>query len=147
MRNFATDGIPQRDEEVDAVDVSKGVEFHEFDTMVIYSIASGYLLCPFNDMHRDIELLCGFPVWTHQMPRVFKDLQPKLIAALPWLSIATAHAEDGQFKDESYRNAWSNAIKETHGDKQTLQIPLPSCEFVDPLTDIPAGKEVITVAL
>ena len=40
-------------------------ETRDFPTAVIASLATGILLCKFDEMHEAAEFLMGHPIWTH----------------------------------------------------------------------------------
>lgn len=51
----------------------------QLNTVAALGAISGILLKEggFHEIHEAIEKLCGYPVWTHQLPRVFNDIKAK----------------------------------------------------------------------
>jgi len=54
-----------------------------FDARVVGSITSGILMIDdFSKVHEAIEFIAGYPVWTHELPRVCREVCAPAITAL-----------------------------------------------------------------
>lgn len=56
----------------------------QLDTATVFSLCQPRPATEFSKVHEAIEFLAGAPVWTHQIPRVFKGLRPHLESLFPW---------------------------------------------------------------
>lgn len=56
----------------------------ELETAVVFSLCQPRLACEFAKFHAAIEFISGQSVWTHSLPRVFKELRPHLEQQFPW---------------------------------------------------------------
>lgn len=83
-------------------------ETKEFPTPVVMSIVTGRLVAqPFSDVHECLEWAAGEPVWTHQLPRVSKELAPAIVGLLPSLNEAVAEAEQIDSTNwQHWRDVW-----------------------------------------
>lgn len=67
----------------------EAVGFIEAPTAELASITTGFMLVqPFSRVHALVEKIAGFPVWTHQIPRVSKEIAARVTAALPGFPVA-----------------------------------------------------------
>lgn len=54
------------------------------DTITLASVTTGFVLAmPFSKIHALTEQIAGFPVWTHQLPRVCRDIADFVAAEIP----------------------------------------------------------------
>lgn len=58
----------------------------QFSDATILSCMTGWVLVDFGDIHECLEVLAGGPVWTHQMPSLFKEIRPAMQVAFPDLA-------------------------------------------------------------
>lgn len=100
-----------------------------FDVSSLVGIHSGILLGEFETLHRDIERLAGFPVWTHQLPRLFGELRPELEKHLPWL--AEVSVPEGMDRDGV--TAFVVDIAARYGEWHELPVLLPEVAERSPL--------------
>jgi hypothetical protein len=50
----------------------------EFPTTAVITAATGRLCCPMDDVYRILKFLVGEDVYTHQIPRVMREVEPWL---------------------------------------------------------------------
>lgn len=65
----------------------------EFPTEAVISAATGMLICPFDKVHEVCTYMAGEPVWTHQLPRVGREVEATLKQRHPELAQTFAEAE------------------------------------------------------
>ena len=62
---------------------------------VVVSAYTGFLVCPFDQMHAEIEKRLGRPVWTHEMgSEKFVDEQVRPAFKADFVAMLPANAED-----------------------------------------------------
>lgn len=49
-------------------------ETREFSLGLMISLTDGHLMVPFDELHEAVEWLVGYPVWTHQLTRVYQEI-------------------------------------------------------------------------
>ncbi len=75
-------------------------ESKEFTKATLLSITSGINLCEdFGDVAGAINFLAGHDVFTHQLPRVSKELTPLLVEDYPALNIGVPKMEPEKLPD------------------------------------------------
>lgn len=56
-------------------------ELRDFSIGAAASVTTGFMLCPlFSEVHELMEWLTGFPIWTHQIPRLSGELKALALA-------------------------------------------------------------------
>lgn len=53
-----------------------------FSTAAVLSAGTGFLLGEFSELHKLVEHVCGFPVWTHQLIRLGKPVGQEVVRQL-----------------------------------------------------------------
>ena len=84
-------------------------------------------------MHEAVTKIAGEPIWTHQLPRVCREIQSAALARLPALQQAIDEAK--QITHENYET-WRDAWVDRYG--PTIAIPTLSHdehERIDPLSE------------
>lgn len=59
------------------------METREFSIALMLSLTDGHMMTSFSEIQENIEWLVGYPVWTHQMPRLFEVVKPYLEEKYP----------------------------------------------------------------
>lgn len=54
-----------------------------FPLHAILTLATGRVWGPFSDAHRLAEYLMGYPMWTHELPRLADELRVRVCTYLP----------------------------------------------------------------
>lgn len=115
-----------------------------FPVPVIVSATHRHLLCDsgFSSVHELIEWVCGEPVWTHQIPRVFESVRDGVFRQHPQLRIFSSGGCDEtnwqKYRDEAIR-LFGESLKIEHGSAAGY-------EPIHPLDEpILAGKEVVAI--
>ena len=72
---------------------------------------TGTVLCDFSDFHSLAEWLCGYPVFTHQLPRMKEDIEQGLRRQFPQFA-----DEDVSDVDEDNCREWLDARKLIYGE-------------------------------
>lgn len=118
----------------------------EFPTLVILSIVTGSLVCEFDKVHEAIEWMAGEPVWTHQLPRVSREIQAAMLVRRPELAAAVAEAE--HVTHDNYRD-WVARWVERYGETMTVErlsaTQHASKNPIAELTEMAPDKPVIVV--
>ncbi len=120
-------------------DTKKEAGIGWYRTEVLLSVYTGYLLCEnFSDFHGAVEQLAGFPVWTHQIPRVCRRLKTELAKHLPWLAFVTVPVDDPvhDIKNTDFREAWVSGIAAMYGATHELSVLIADVEAVDPIAEL-----------
>lgn len=55
----------------------------EFPTPAVIGTATGRLICPIEQVYEVSQFMAGEPVWTHQLPRVGREIEAHLRATRP----------------------------------------------------------------
>lgn len=55
----------------------------DFPTEAVISAATGMLICPIDGVYEVCAYMAGEPVWTHQLPRVGREIEASLRARRP----------------------------------------------------------------
>ena len=71
-----------------------------FPTEAVISTASGFLLCDIGEVYKVSEYMAGEPVWTHQLPRVGREIAGVIRARHP--ELAATLDECQQITPENY---------------------------------------------
>jgi hypothetical protein len=106
----------------------------EFPTEVIVSAATGMLLAEFSPVHEFYTYMAGEPVFTHQIPRLAREVKPALLERHPELAPTCQEAEEiTQENWQQYRDRFI----ERHGAMMTVE-PLKAAEHesIDPLSEL-----------
>ena len=112
----------------------------EFTAGAILSAISGKLVCDFRELHACIEAMAGGPVWTHQLPTVWRQLEPAMRAAFPDLADWDLSGVDA----DTYP-AWRAAREHLLSEMRTVtQLGEPPHS---PFEHMPDGVEVIPVVV
>lgn len=106
----------------------------DFPTEAVISTATGFLICPIQQVYEVSEYMSGAPVWTHQLPRVSREIKAHLRAARPDL-VATFDEAEGINCDnwQDFRDRFIARL----GPTITLE-PMPEAEHerIDPLSEL-----------
>jgi hypothetical protein len=88
----------------------------------------------FGGIHKLAEHLASEPVWTHQLPRVWREAQPWLREQFPDLAAVEIPRGDGM-SNEDWR-IWLRKIEEQHGVRRDVQpMPIRDHTSVDPISE------------
>lgn len=123
-------------------------ETREFPVGVLYTMATGRLMAPFDPVHGAIEFLLGGPVWTHQlaMPSVFEAIEREVSRQHPRLREWDAGPSP---EDRAAADAWAREkCRELAAfiGSETLPItPLEGWRQLSPFEGIPEGIEPIVL--
>lgn len=90
---------------------------------VVLSLTTGMLLCPFDEVHEFVEFMAGEPIWTHQLPRVGKEVEEVLKRQHPALAEVTPPElqRDSQASIEEQIKDWVAEQAKVHGEMITCR--------------------------
>lgn len=119
-------------------------ETRSFPIEVILSGTHRHMLCEFSKVHEFIEFVCGEPVWTHQLPRVFPSVREGVLKQHPQLAQFSPEGCNGDNWQEYVRRG-----REMFG--ASLEIEHCSASGYEPIHPLDEqnlqGKEVITITM
>lgn len=103
-----------------------------FHIGAVLSMTTGKLLCPMDDVYKIAQHLAGEPVWTHQLPRVFREAKPHLLAQFPALA-----AVSGDEVNADNFAGWLRERTAEHGEWFDVS-PMPehAHESIDPVSEL-----------
>lgn len=103
-----------------------------FPTADVLGTITGRLLGDIGGVYAVCEYATNGPVWTHQLPRVGRELQAVMRKATPAFEAAIAESE--QVTRDNFRE-WLATWTARYGD--TIAVPrLPESSTVNPLTEL-----------
>ncbi len=90
-------------------------EAKEFSTGAAISISSGYMLARegFGAVHELMEWLAGFPIWTHQIPRMSDELRALALAQHANLPLREALEPVDAERWEEVLSGWERRLGKT----------------------------------
>lgn len=114
--------------------------FRDFPTSVIASLATGVLLCKFDEMHEAAEYLMGHPIWTHHFASkdLWQKMQARIVQQCPSMptELLGATRENFLTKLAEIETQIGKTVTIRKGDGMTA---------MHPLDGIPKGKPVIAI--
>lgn len=105
-----------------------------FPTAEVASMVTGVLVCPVEGLYRLAKYAAGEDIYTHQLPRVSRELVPVMLKRYPELAETIKEAE--QVNAENYQ-VWRDAWIARHG--ATMFVPRLSAaehESIDPKSEL-----------
>lgn len=102
-----------------------------FSDAALLSLMSGVLVGDFGEMQEAVQVLAGGPVWTHQLPRVCREMRPALARLWPDLA-----AIDVSGVSAETFPAWKAAHPELYGPTARREVTqLPGVWLGDPIAE------------
>lgn len=132
-----------------------------FDLGVILTLTTHHLLGEFSEVHKALERLTGESVWTHQIPRVMREVEPHLRHCFPQfyeeelVQRVKTFCESLGDQAPEIRNAsiivFVGQLSQTYGNDFELP-PMPGDDYtsrdpVEELNEMVGPERVIVVSL
>mgnify|MGYP001611083412 CR=1 FL=1 len=98
----------------------------------VLSITTGKLFCPIGVVYKILNHMTGDNLFTHQLPRAMREMQPHLLAQFPQLAAVNAEP----VTTENWQ-AWLRDQVLEHGDEFDVKpAPEHAHEFIDPMSEL-----------
>jgi hypothetical protein len=97
-------------------------------TSVVMTVHTGVLLCPIDSVYKFLEAATGSPVFTHQIPRVIRELQPVLLKQHPRLA-------DFTFMEGGDVQRFLELAEATLGGELEIEVPVSAVTQIDPISE------------
>jgi len=91
------------------------------------------LMVPWDRLYETAKALTGEPTWTHQLPRVFREVGPQLAKAFP--AMAKQFEADDARVTEDNANDIIGEWNAKFGIEHELAVPLVGHVSIDPMTE------------
>ena len=120
----------------------------------LLTAATGRLLCPMEDVYRIYNFLTRDNLFTHQLPRAGREVEPWLFRWFPWLAAVDTRPLDallaGGGDPQAACDAWVRSIIDVNHLLETVHIePIPQDDHdrIDPIDEAVAmvGKDKVIV--
>lgn len=106
----------------------------DFPTEAVISAATGMLICPIDQVYEVSAYMAGEPVWTHQLPRVSREIGASLRARRP--DLLATFDEAKEVTPDNYRDYLARFL-DRHG--PTISVSPMSedqHESIDPVSEM-----------
>lgn len=115
-----------------------------FPTTVVITLYTGRLCCNIQDVCEALNYLTGEDVFTHQIPRVLREVQPFMLEMFPQLERTIKEAESIASEDTllEWRSIWNMR----YGAEMTLpKLPSERHEKINPIDELPKNKDSMLI--
>jgi hypothetical protein len=103
-----------------------------FPTADVIGAITGVLLAKIDGIYEVSQFMCGEPVWTHQLPRVGREIQPVVLRQHPHLAPLIEEAKE--VNPDNYQEKLAGWV-DRFGDTITLSpMGADDHESIDPLS-------------
>lgn len=98
----------------------------------VLSITTGKLLCPMGGVYKILNHMTGDNLFTHQLPRAMREMQPHLLAQFPQLAAINAEV----VTTENWGPWLHDQVLEYGNEFDVKPAPEHAHEFIEPLSEL-----------